>query len=84
MWFGTSHELCRDNYNVLWALPSHLVMAFFIQKKNSFVKKYLIFTAVLCALFILLLPVIPQGMNYAFIPLILLTGLRAAYRAFKM
>jgi hypothetical protein len=84
MWFGTSHELCRDNYNVLWALPSHVVIAFFIQKKNGFVKKYFIFTAVLCALFILLLPVIPQGMNYAFIPLILLTALRGAYRALKM
>ena len=28
MWFGTNHEGCRDNYNVLWALPTNLILAF--------------------------------------------------------
>jgi hypothetical protein len=28
MWFGTDHALCANNYNLLWALPTHLVAAF--------------------------------------------------------
>jgi len=83
MWFGTEHELCRDNYNVLWALPTHLVMAFFVQKKTWFVRLYFGITAIICVLYLLLLPVIPQGMNTAFLPLIILSALRAGNRALK-
>jgi Domain of unknown function (DUF4105) len=28
MWLGTDHQACRDNYNVLWALPTNLILAF--------------------------------------------------------
>lgn len=83
MWFGTEHELCRDNYNVVWALPTHLLAAFFIQKNTLVVKRYFAATAVICAAFLLALPFVPQAMNIAFIPLILLAGLRAAHRAIK-
>ena len=41
MWFGTDHELCRDNYNLLWALPTHLIAVFYVQKKCHVYKKIL-------------------------------------------
>lgn len=28
MWFGTDHQACQDNFNVLWALPTNLIFAF--------------------------------------------------------
>jgi hypothetical protein len=28
MWFGTDHQSCQNNYNILWALPTNLVLAF--------------------------------------------------------
>jgi len=28
MWFGTDHQACRDNFNLLWALPTNLIAAF--------------------------------------------------------
>lgn len=83
MWFGTAHELCRDNYNVLWAIPTHAVMAFFIPGSRPFVKKYFAITAVLSALIIITSPFFPQGMNSAFFPLIALAGIRSAYQALK-
>jgi hypothetical protein len=83
MWFGTEHELCRDNYNILWALPTHLIMAFCLQKKTRFVRLYFGITAIICLLYLLLLPVIPQGTNTAFLPLIILSAIRAGHRALK-
>lgn len=28
MWLGTDHQSCQNNYNVLWALPTNLILAF--------------------------------------------------------
>lgn len=83
MWFGTDHELCRDNYNVLWALPTHAVMSFFILKKRPFVRKYFGVTTIISALFLISLPILPQEMNSAFLPLILLSAIRSGARALK-
>lgn len=35
MWFGTDHQACGDNYNLLWCLPTNLVIAFFNPKGKS-------------------------------------------------
>lgn len=83
MWFGTDHELCRDNYNISWALPTHLVMSFFVLKKKPFVKKYFAFTAILSLLILVSILILPQEMNTAFLPLILLSAIRSAYRSLK-
>jgi hypothetical protein len=83
MWLGTDHELCRDNYNILWALPTHLVMAFFVLRKYSFVRKYFLISAVISVLILISLPFLPQEMNAAFIPLILLSAIRSAFRSLK-
>ena len=83
MWFGTDHELCGDNYNILWAMPTHLVMVFFVLTKKTFVRRYILFSAIVSALILISIPFLPQEMNAAFIPLILLSALRSAFRSLK-
>lgn len=83
MWFGTDHDLCRDNYNLLWALPTHVVGVFFVQKNTRFTKIYFGATAVIAFLVLILWKVLPQELNIAFLPLILLAGIRSVYRALK-
>ncbi len=34
MWFGTSHGGCHDNFNLLWLLPTNLIIAFANPKGN--------------------------------------------------
>lgn len=34
MWLGTDHQGCQNNYNLLWALPTNLFLAF-VSKKNK-------------------------------------------------
>lgn len=83
MWFGTDHELCGDNYNILWALPTHIVIPFFLQRKKPFLQKYFLCSAIVSTLILISLPFLPQEMNAAFIPLILLSAIRSAFRSLK-
>jgi hypothetical protein len=83
MWFGTDHELCGNNYNLLWALPTHIIMAFFIRRNSSFVKKYFLASAAICVLLLVTTPFFPQDFHGAFFPLIMLSALRSGMRAIK-
>jgi hypothetical protein len=35
MWFGTDHQGCHNNWNILWALPTNLIMAFARKQKKG-------------------------------------------------
>ncbi|MCB9046482.1 MAG: DUF4105 domain-containing protein [Chitinophagales bacterium] len=35
MWLGTDHQGCQDNFNVLWALPTNLILAFLPKRNKS-------------------------------------------------
>lgn len=78
MWTGTNHAMCRQNYNLLWAIPFHSVMAFFIRSKQNWARYYFGMTAISSAVLLLLWFFLPQQLNYDFIPLVLLIGYRAA------
>ncbi len=34
MWFGTDHQACQNNYSLLWAVPTNLLLAF-APKRNK-------------------------------------------------
>jgi hypothetical protein len=83
MWYGTEHELCRNNYNLYWALPTHIVAAFFVNRTSSLIRKYFTLSAIIAAVFLICWPFLPQGMNSAFFPLVLLSALRSFKLATK-
>lgn len=83
MWYGTEHELCRNNYNLYWALPTHIIAAFVASRNTSFIRKYFSISAILCAVVVLCWPFLPQEMNAAFFPLVLLSGIRSYDRSKK-
>lgn len=35
MWLGTDHQSCRNNFNVLWALPTNLIIPFVKREKRG-------------------------------------------------
>jgi hypothetical protein len=35
MWFGTDHQTCRNNWNVLWCLPTNLILPFVTPAKRG-------------------------------------------------
>jgi hypothetical protein len=83
MWFGTDHYWCKNNLNLLWALPTHLPMAFVILHYKPWIKKYFFICTVIYALLIIFWGFLPQGMNSAFFPLVVLAGIRSAFRSIK-
>lgn len=72
MWFGTDHKVCQNNYNLLWALPTNVVMAFFVHSKKQWVKKY--FTIVFWLSLVLAVAwfFLPQQMNNALLTVVFL------------
>ncbi|HEX2607740.1 MAG TPA: DUF4105 domain-containing protein [Flavisolibacter sp.] len=77
MWFGTDHVVCRQNFNLLWALPSHALMAFLIYSKARWVRIYFRITAVIGLLLLLTWFLLPQHLNEGLIPLVLLLTFRS-------
>ena len=80
MWFGTDHKLTVNNYNLVWAFPTHLLAAFFLHKKWRWLKIYFRVNALVQALLLLSWAFLPQQLNIALLPLILLI----AFRSFRL
>lgn len=72
MWFGTDHKVCQNNYNLFWALPTNVVMAFFVGTKKTWVKNYFNVVFWLTVVLALAWFFLPQQMNNALIPIVLL------------
>jgi hypothetical protein len=77
MWVATDHSMTKNNYNLLWALPTHAVFAFFVKRKNSSTRSYFKFTAIAGLLLILAWFLLPQQLNPAFIPFVATLVFRA-------
>lgn len=80
MWFGTDHSVCANNYNLLWALPLHLPVSFVLQGKKIWVSWY--FRIIAAWYFILFFgwALLPQDMNSAIVPLVIIAFMRSVVR----
>lgn len=81
MWFGTDHALCANNYNLVWAFPTHLVAAFFMYSGRPWVRRYFGATFVVNVLLLLFWAFLPQHLNTALLPLVFLIALRSGMRS---
>ncbi len=79
LWFGTDHHACAKNYNLLWALPTHLLAGFMLLKTSARRKlsRYFLVTCVICVLLLILWPVLPQMLNRFLIPLVAALAVRS-------
>jgi hypothetical protein len=79
LWFISDHKTTINNLNFFWALPFHLIAAFFLFKKKIpvYIKYYFLITGCLGILILPLWFVFPQRFDIAIIPIILLLGMRA-------
>jgi hypothetical protein len=82
MWVATDHNMTKQNFNLLWAWPTHTVAAFFVNSRKKWAKKYFSFTAVVLAIVLLAWFFLPQQLNTSLIPFVLLLVYRSASKAF--
>lgn len=88
MWWGTEHSMTKDNFNLLWAWPTHAVMAFFVNSpqgavhRKKWVSNYFKLTAIALTGVLVSWFFLPQQMNNGLLPIILLLIYRSLKRAF--
>jgi hypothetical protein len=80
MWTATDHLMTKNNFNLLWAWPTHALIAFFATAKKTWVKKYFIITTIGIILVLCSWLFLPQQMNNALLPLLLLMLYRSYAR----
>ncbi len=80
LWFGTQH-ISYQNYNLLWALPSHLIAGIMLVKKSSpnYLSKYFLVIGILSLASIILWGFWPQPLHRSLIPFVLTICLRSFY-----
>lgn len=76
MWLGTDHLACADNYNLLWALPTNIIAAFFMMRNPKWLRAYFRIASGLSALLLISWIWLPQELNWSLIPLVVLLLVR--------
>jgi len=76
MWFGTNHQACKDNFNLLWAMPLNLIAGFFIWRRPDWLRKYFIIMLIVTAGLLAFWWGLPQHFNIALLPFCILMLIR--------
>jgi hypothetical protein len=77
LWIVRVDAVCRNNYNLLWALPTHCFMVFLRRSRKSWVKNYWLLSTLLGAILVLVWKWLPQEMNPNLIPLVAILVFRS-------
>lgn len=71
LWTATDHRAAANNFNLLWALPTHLaVFAIYFKRSAHFLKKYFLAAGILSVLLLLSWYFLPQQMHIFLIPFV--------------
>lgn len=83
LWIIRIDNVCRNNLNVLWALPTHTVATFFLGSARQWVQKYFNIVFWLSIVLAFTWFFIPQQLNTAVGPLLLLIIIRSYHYSKK-
>ncbi|MBS1507630.1 MAG: DUF4105 domain-containing protein [Bacteroidetes bacterium] len=78
LWTLTDHKAAATNFNLLWAVPTHLVLAIALlfKQRPRWVRIYFLITTILSALLLGGWYLLPQALNVFLIPLVAVILLR--------
>ena len=74
--FVSLHDVTRPNWNLAWALPTHLVYAFAAGRGYRWLRPYAFAAGIATALFVLAAPVLPQAIPLDILPVVAALALR--------
>jgi hypothetical protein len=77
LWVATNHTAAAKNFNLLWALPTHIVAAIALIKNPTWLKNYFFGVAMLTAILLLTWFILPQELNLSLIPIVIALGVRS-------
>ncbi|MEM7548120.1 MAG: DUF4105 domain-containing protein [Bacteroidota bacterium] len=81
IWFATDHHAAANNYNVVWALPTHVLIAGLLisRKYDRVLTIYFYLTLGISIILLLSWNFIPQQLHTANIPIVLAVALRSIH-----
>ncbi len=83
MWFGTDHRMTKDNFNLLWALPTNFIAVLFLWRNPQWLKKYFYLAFAITAVLLIGWFWLPQELNISLAPFVLLMLYRYGSLAMK-
>jgi hypothetical protein len=82
LWFATDHSATKTNFNLLWALPTHLLL-FWRSHQGGWVRTYFNIAGALALLTLLCWAIIPLDMPVEAIPLVALAAVKGLWPAVR-
>jgi hypothetical protein len=72
LWTSTDHTAAAINFNLLWALPTHAVVAItlLIKRDAKWLKTYFLLVIIMVSLLLASWSLMPQGLNIFLIPVV--------------
>ena len=77
LWIIRVDTVCRNNFNLLWAWPTHIAFAFVLYKKKNWIRKYFWGVIIINSLLFLTWYFLPQQLNVSLIPVVLIIIFRS-------
>ncbi|TVP52018.1 MAG: DUF4105 domain-containing protein [Mongoliibacter sp.] len=86
LWFFTFHSQTKNNWNILWAFPGHLVLAIALFQKEvkPWLKMYLLFALILANLALVFWVFGVQSFHPSIVPLLLVILLRTNFLYYNL
>ncbi|MBV6443598.1 MAG: DUF4105 domain-containing protein [Haliscomenobacteraceae bacterium CHB4] len=81
LWFATDHTSTKTNFNLLWALPTH-VLVFWRSHKGGWIRQYFLVAGALALLTLVCWKIIPQEMPVEAMPLVVLVAAKGLWKYF--
>jgi Domain of unknown function (DUF4105) len=78
LWFFTDHKAAAVNFNLLWALPTHIVVAVALFKNRKWLSTYFLTIEILSGATLLFWTLLPQQLNYLLMPIVVSVLIRSA------
>lgn len=83
LWFATDHKAAANNMNLVWALPTHLAVAFVLHQSRPWVNRYFLIVMMINAVLLITWPWLPQMLHFSLVPIVAAIGFRA-YAQYKL
>jgi hypothetical protein len=79
LWVATDHAAAAGNLNLLWALPSHVIVAIGLLKRElpRWVNWYMFIVGLGSLGLVIVWPFLPQALNSALLPIVLTVAIRS-------
>lgn len=82
LWFATDHTTTKNNWNLLWALPTHLLF-FWRTKRTELTETYFTVVGAIALVTLVMWGVIPQDLPETALPIVVLVVVKGLMRRYR-